>query len=400
MLSKFKIYETFIFTLILSSFLTYFTSSGVLSYFPIIIILPILLVVELYQPTPMNLKYWLAILVWLPYTIWAVYIFILNPFQSNYFSPYLLSFVSFPFIVLALSQIKQRYSEKEFYGYLYNLIFFFCIAELIICFGQLSTYSFGIGLPVNYSDQYMITGTYANSNDLSSVLLIISFIVISIENATTKNCSRIWWLILVLLLLTNSRTAMLIITLLFITSRRLNIKNIFLLLISLGSIYTFIYYILLNIDSGPLGRINRRMESMIKIANEGSMSDQSISLRLESYIYFFKQIPNLGLGTGEINNYFKYSQDANFDTGLMFINPHSLIVEIGYWLGVPGLLAFIVAFLYMLFNAKRKIILFIVLISSSLIPATVLPNISYFLFFLISFYNHRSKQKKPLEQRI
>lgn len=51
----------------------------------------------------------------------------------------------------------------------------------------------------------------------------------------------------------------------------------------------------------------------------------------------------------KINNYFQYAENAKFDSmELMFQNPHSLIVELGYWLGWLGLVCFSIAIFHLM----------------------------------------------------
>ena len=69
----------------------------------------------------------------------------------------------------------------------------------------------------------------------------------------------------------------------------------------------------------------------------GIHSDGSMTMRVSSYLHFLEKLPELGVGSMEVNNYFKYSFDASFrGMELLFQNPHSLVVELGYWLGWPG----------------------------------------------------------------
>src|SRR5690606_27006857 len=130
----------------------------------------------------------------------------------------------------------------------------------------------------------------------------------------------------------------------------------------------------------------KRIQSILIILESGISVDDSATLRLKSYIYFLENILDLGFGSGKINDYFKYSYAADFETELMFQNPHSLIVEIGYWLGLPGLILFNLALLYLFRYSERKLLLFGVISISTLIPSSIIGSLVYFILMICAFF--------------
>lgn len=319
----------------------------------------------------------------------------LNPYKGNIFSSYLIAILSIPFIILSFLRLKRFLGPVNYASFIYKLVFYFCLLQLMVCLGQLSTYLFGLGLPVDRNYAYMLTGTFSNSNDLAACVLLLSFIFTRVENiSTTKINIIIWLLIFILLVLTSSRSAIFITGLIFILTRRLNaINTIRNLLFFFGLFFIYNNFILTN-NSEIFLRITERLNTISIIMEGGLESDGSISLRTESYIHFLKNLGRLGFGSGEINNYYKYADNANFSTGLMFQNPHSLIVEIGYWLGIPGLFTFTIPFLYMSRYSNNIILLLLTVGISSTIPSSILANPTYFVFIILCFLANNDKWLK------
>lgn len=393
MLNNATYYKIFIISLLASSFLVYFTSLSMVAYAPIILTLLFLIIIELIKPLPLKYKDWITVLLWLPYVLLATSYYILNPYNGNILSSYFLAILSIPFIILSFLRLKYFLGPVNYTSFIYKLVFYFCLLQLIICLGQLSTYLFGFGLPVNKDYAYMITGTFNNSNDLAACVLLLSFIFTRVEKISmTKINIAIWLLIISLLVITSSRSALFITGLIFILTRRLNaINTIRNLLFFFGLFFIYNNFLLTN-NSEIFLRITERLNTISLIMEDGLESDGSISLRTKSYMHFLKNLDRLGLGSGEINNYYKYADNANFSTGLMFQNPHSLIVEIGYWLGIPGLIAFTVPFLYMFRYSNNIILLLLAVGISSTIPSSILANPTYFVFIILCFLANSNKR--------
>lgn len=393
MLNRIQIYQYFLITILISPFLGYFSGSGIIAYGPIILFALLILVAEALRPTTMSLKNWGAVIIWLPYVCLASYYYISYPLEGRFLTTHLLAIITLPLITLSILSL-QNYSLRFNYSlFLYKLLRFFLIAELVICLGQISTYTIGIGLPINevYKDYFMITGTFYNSNDLGAVVLLIAFLFINIENNhTLRQQGFIWLLIIILLLISGSRAALLTTGLFFIITRKANTKNIF--FYSLIFIFLFAAYTSFFLDShnNVVSRFTSRIESLINVLKNGVTSDGSMGLRLDSYIHFLKNLDQLGLGSGKINDYYQYAKNAKFNNiELIFQNPHSLIVELGYWLGWPGLLSFSIAVIYLLQYSKRKFFTVGIIFTASLIPSSVLGSLVFFLFMLLSCFIYK-----------
>lgn len=399
MLKKILLYKLFIGSMAISPFLAFFSGSGILSYGAPITLAVLITALELSSPFSTKIKYWMAILLWLPFILWSSLYYIANPFLGLILTEYSITIITLLFILIAFIRLKDNMGINEYINFNYKLILFFCIGQIIVCLGQISTYSFGIGFPVNKEYSYAISGTYFNPNNLSAIILIISYIYAAIENLLPKKNPLIWILIIFLLVITASRSAILVVTIIFLLSRGLSLKG----LLFSSFIFTIIYFLffvfLVDANNDVILRFSGRFSSLVDTL-ENVSGDESSSLRLDSYLHFLKNLNNLGFGSGELGNYFKYSGGANFSTGLLFRNPHSLIVEIGYWLGLPGLITFLIGIAYLFRFSEHKGLLFIVLITSSLIPSTVLNSPAYFLFMIQCFFIPSVKEYYLLKNRI
>ena len=389
MVNNSDIYKYYLYTILLSPFLGYFSGKGIIAYGPIIIMSLIIIINELFMQKSMKLKDWGAFIVFIPYTIWASYYYVSNPLNGNLLTTNLLAIISLPFIILSLLRLKLYSPNYNYDRLIYKIILFFLIAEFLICLGQISTYLTGFGLPINeiYRDYFMVTGTFFNSNDLGAVVLLISFIFTTLEkNIQTYLKFFIWILIFSLLIISGSRSALLVTSILFIITRGFNIKNL-LFYVTLSIICLTIYQLVFsNIENNIISRFIHRIDSLVNILTDGINNDNSANLRLNSYIHFLSQISNLEFGSGELYNYYQFSDNTHFNSDLMFQNPHALIVEIGYWLGWPGLLFFTAGLIYLLRYSEKKLWLIIVVTIATIIPSSILGNLICFLFIFICFF--------------
>lgn len=396
MLRKTEIYKFLIVSILLTPFISYFINVGVVVFAPFLIATFLVLIAEIFYPEPTQYKDWLGIFIWLPYVIWSILIYISTSSVSSLISTTTISILSLPFITLSLIRLRNTLIDINYINFLKNIVIYFSIAQLIICLGQISTLTLGIGLPVTdvYASKMMVSGTFYNSNDLGSNILLLFFIYSMVERTPNFKSNRfIWLILLILLLISGSRSALFIAAIIYILNHGINLKKTFLSFMSLSAFYYLMIFLLGSSSNSVIMRSFQRTESLFSILKEGVDSDSSTSLRLESYLHYFKNIPSLGLGTWEKGNYIKYSEGASFSSSLMFQNPHSLIIEISYWLGLPGLIAFITALLYIFKYSQSKTMVIIVLITSSLIPATVLDMPSYFALILCAIFT-RPKQEK------
>ena len=121
---------------------------------------------------------------------------------------------------------------------------------------------------------------------------------------------------------------------------------------------------------------------------------------LHEYLYFFENFDSLWIGSGEIGNYFMFAKGAEFNPALMFQNPHSIIVELGYWIGWFGLFLFSIAFIYLSKFSNRKISVLILSMVSTVISSSVLGNLIFFLFFTLTFFDTKNRVTLNTTQKV
>lgn len=393
MFLKINPYKFFFITVLFSVFLGYIFNSGIIAYGPLIIFSLIVILHEFIQKKPINRKHLFISLAWLPYVIWAGIIYISNPLEGRYLNTNLLSIFILPITTLVFFRFYSSYCKYNNHIFIYNSLLTFLILQLIICIGQISTYTLGVGFPVSelHAGTSMITGTFSNSNDLGAVTLVILFIALGIEKLSFKKNKYLFSIVAAsLLIITSSRSAIFIAIFIFIFYKSNSLKKIIIYSFLFLLLGIFFIFIINNIENETFSRILFRLNSLDSILDQGISSDNSMSIRLSSYLNFLEKLPELGFGSGEINNYFKYSTNTNFQgVYLLFQNPHSLIVEIGYWLGWPGLLFFFAPIVFLFFYSKRKFLLTIVLLTASSIPSSILGSMTFFFLFILSFFDFR-----------
>jgi len=188
MILKINPYIAFIAAILYSVFLGYIFHSGIIAYGPLIILGALVLVNEFKSFNKLEFNNWLAIITWLPYVTWASMAYLNNPYEGKYLSTYFLSILILPLVTLSLFRLLKLERQEKLFSKLYKLLFSFLAFQLIICLGQVMTYTFGVGLPVStlYAEYYMVTGTFTNSNDLAAIVLISAFIVLGLEKFLFK----------------------------------------------------------------------------------------------------------------------------------------------------------------------------------------------------------------------
>ena len=398
MILKINPYIAFIAAILYSVFLGYIFHSGIIAYGPLIILGALVLVNEFKSFNKLEFNNWLAIITWLPYVTWASMAYLNNPYEGKYLSTYFLSILILPLVTLSLFRLLKLERQEKLFSKLYKLLFSFLAFQLIICLGQVMTYTFGVGLPVStlYAEYYMITGTFTNSNDLAAIVLISAFIVLGLEKFLFKTDKYLFWILVAsLLIITGSRSAIVLTSILFITNKFNDLKKLPVYIL-VGTMFFLISSFSLNYfsDNNAVARFLVRFSSLVNIFQNGVESDHSMTIRLGSYFHFINNLPKLGLGTGEINNYLKYSMGANFGgVEILFKNPHSLIVELGYWLGWPGLIFFFTPLFFLLRYSRRKISLIFVFLIASMIPSSILGSMIFFLFLILSFFDYKNPQE-------
>lgn len=390
MINKSSLYKLFLLNTLIAPFLGYFFKSGLIAYGPLIVTMFLVLLSEVLKPSIMKYKDWVSTFCFIPYTIFSAYFYIINPYDGNLLTTYFLTIFLIPLFVFVCLILSRYNSGEQFNDLIYKYISFFLIAQLVICLGQVMTYTFGFGLPVSaeYESLYVITGTYTNPNDLATIILLIAFCFSRIENTIKSNMKNITWLIIFLLLLiTGSRSALFITLIVFLLTRKINLTGVLAtIIISFIGIFAVDFILASNNSSDIISRMALRLESFIDIYENGLGSDGSMSIRIESYLHFLNNLKNLGLGSGEINNYYKYATNATFQGWLLFQNPHSLIVELGYWLGWIGLIGFFIPFGILTYQYQRSFLFLVVALISMSISSSVLGSFIYFLFLILCIF--------------
>jgi len=313
--------------------------------------------------------------------------------------------ISLPMMLLATSRIINNYQIK----YIIGLFLFFMSIQLVIVFGQMALHLTGYGfyLPATLNPEIekhylnMLTGSFFNANDLGAVSLMIaafflvannySSIVVN-ANSVVESKAKVSMFTLglviatILILLTASRSAMMIvaITLVVFSLRQSWIKGLLLLML-----LSVIISILVAIGSeyfdniSFLQRVIWRLESLVAVLTGAATSDNSIVTRIDSYVNFIIQLPVIGLGTGVLRDYTVFVEPI-FKSDLYYVfavNPHSFFVEIGYWLGWPGLILF---FLFLTSYNIDFCFLFAIFIffMTGMISSSVINNFMFFMAFL------------------
>lgn len=393
----FNPHKLFFIAILFSGFLGYIFNSGLVAYGPLIVMAAMVVFYEFVTSVKINRKYLLMSLVWLPYVAWAGLVYISNPLDGRFLSTHLLSILILPLLVISFFRLFYGGKNHANYNFVYNVLFVFLFLQLIICFGQLATFSFGVGLPVNelYAEHGMVTGTFFNSNDLAAVVLATIFFVLGLEKYFFKEDKYLFWIVaFALLIITGSRSAIILGVGLFVFSKVNDPKKI----LTYGSLFFILallsVFFIGSIENESVSRMLVRVESLVNVLQYGVSADNSMTMRINSYFHFLEKLPKLGLGSGEINNYFKYSDGANFSgADLLFQNPHSLIVEIGYWLGWPGLVLFFGPMVLLLSNSRRKLALIATFLIVSMIPSSILGSMLFFLILILSFFDFKSLNK-------
>lgn len=380
---------------ILSLILNYFLDLGIVVFAPVIFstILTYMYAYKL-QVKKNQLTVFLSTLCFFIYSFILLFLFSDSSRQTSII-------LIVPLITIAfLLQIIFLKNKSDFKKYI-NLFFnFFVFVQVVFCFLQYVYYSFGFGLAPIVEYDGMIAGTFGNSNDLASLLVLCSVYYFINPWLDKKNKYFFMLLIFIMLVLATSRFAFLIFIFSLFILNKGSFKSKLFLIFFLMILFNLIYYFVINYQSTgivSLDRIVARIQTIIALSESNSLDgDYSIDLRLTSYEYFFSNLDKLGFGSLEFQNYMRYSNQFTGDTELIFRNPHSLLIEIGYWQGYLGL--FLLFFMFVSW-AKKSIlnlkILFVILMVS-FIPSTVIFNyvfweISLLLVFFGFFVKENSK---------
>jgi hypothetical protein len=288
---------------------------------------------------------------------------------------FLATFVLLPLMWAALSSLASQKGARRSLG---KLLLFYVATELGVMLLQASYFLIGVGIAPGELYESMIPGSQFNGNNLAAIVVLLSIFY----NATSQEASRVERflfnaIVFAILAITFSRLAML----LFIADRlrSLNVRQFgrvlaALLVLVVGAITVA------NVEYTGNDTIDASLykaKSLATIAEIGFEADSSTSGRSASYSNFFQQIGGLGIGSAAILNYDAYTASADFADAALYVNPHSLVIEFGYWMGWPGLLA-LGAFMLVGYArsdqgsiAQRGFLLLAVLLTSS-IPSSAI----------------------------
>lgn len=83
-----------------------------------------------------------------------------------------------------------------------------------------------------------------------------------------------------------------------------------------------------------------RMMSILDFMDGKHQEDHSASYRTETYKYAICHLPFHLFGSG-YQNYIEFYKNGEFTDPLVWVNPHSFLIEIGIAYGLPSILSFI-----------------------------------------------------------
>lgn len=308
------------------------------------------------------------------------------------------------FFVIFFTWISVQNLRAANAQFLNNTILIYLLIELIIVIGQFSTMTLGYGFRVSEEYPTMLTGTQANANNLATICIgaLLSYTLLSARERAMKTIF-VWTIVLALLILLASRSALVLaaVTALLVPKKqRVPLLAAGLLGVAFAAFTGFSLSESSSLDA--LSRIFDRLNSFVSMADQGILMDSSMNLRFESYLHYLRNIFNLGAGTGAFGDYMDFFREAPFDHTLMSRNPHSLIIEISYWMGYVGLGAFIAFVVFAFFEGTRNpsisTIAILIFIVAAQIPSSVMGTPLIFFFFLIAAEasKDRSLEGRPL----
>ena len=319
-----------------------------------------------------------------------------------------LFFLSLPLFFI----VASRLNSEQGWRFTYKFFLYFLSFQLFVMLGQAMKMLTGIGFstPAEFSTEVdqaaysiMLSGTFMNANDLASLAVMIAVLFLLLKHYRSCQIGLGLGIIFVILLLTVSRMSIFLYacSLLFfwLCGNRLRLSKVLSMLVlylPLIIVMLVVLYNLIDSYSGSIegvGRIKQRLDTIFMILDGGIAADNSMSVRYESYLNFINNLPSLGYGSVQFRDYgvFVHHLGPRFD--LLAINPHSFIVEIGYWLGWFGLFLFGFFFLFSFYINKRVLFLFpqLIFILVSMISSSVINNfLLFFCFFTMCFVmSHR-----------
>lgn len=381
----------FCFFVIFSNVITYIVGNNLLNYITIFSAVALIFISSLNNRIHIKIDELIPLGLLSIFCMLSLLYYLSEPYRDRILSAHLMTILLIPvcFFIFSISSQKDMRIDVS---YIYKVFMYYLLVEVILCMEQIVYYNTGISMTshlVGKKYDNMISGSHVNANNLATVIVLISYIFSQIEFKIKKISATMFWLLIFLLvILTSSRSSLVMVLVIFFFTRKISLfsKLTYMLLFSVAILVFFSLGSEVGTDSLVLKRIIERIYSIYSMAIDGISSNNSMDIRYHSYIYFFNNLPNLGIGSGIIGDYFKYSGDANFDKSLMFTNPHSYIVEIGYWLGIPGLLLITFILLLLMIKYNGSLLLLTIIILTSSIPSSIFDFYQYFFLFFMCYF--------------
>jgi len=315
---------------------------------------------------------------------------------------FLASFLLLPLMWVSFSCISTSATTRLA---IFRILLLYIGVELAIVLVQLSYFLIGFGLPPNQTYPTMITGSQFNGNNLAAIVVLISIFY----NATSLKTSRLEWLLfnlmtITILLIIFSRLAILLY--IFDRLRSLSRRKIghALVVLSLLALSVFIVGNIEYTGNKTIDTSIYKAKSLASIADIGFETDRSTFSRSQSYAHFLEQLGRLGIGSAVIFDYSRFTSSAVFPDRALYVNPHSMLIEFGYWMGWPGLGALGV-FLLAAFTRsnqgslmQRGFLLIAVLLATS-IPSSAIPLPSLWAGLILIAMIGVYRQSPPKFQR-
>lgn len=297
---------------------------------------------------------------------------------------YLTSFLLMPLIWWSLSEVVYDDGKRrKLVGY----VRFFVFIELFIMLLQLSRVYFGYGLPGSDVYDSMIPGSQYNSNNAAAIVVgLVIFYSRVVSDDATINRVFFYCAAFGVILLSGSRLGIILFFLCMATM--LTLKNALVIVL-----FSFVFYFVLTNSAGfvsgnpVLSNIAYKLSTFETMLGGVTEVDSSTSARTASYEIFIENLPRLGLGTNEILNYSKFTSIGEFADEAIFSNPHSMLIEFGYWMGWLGLVSIVVLFLFMYLrpsvSMREGVGLILAMIVVSSMPSSAIPLFGLWLVLLM-----------------
>lgn len=301
---------------------------------------------------------------------------LLDPGDFNVRIQFLATFLLAPLIWGSFSRLAADERGREAVS---RLLLLYVVCELGIMLLQISYFLLGVGIAPNETYGSMIPGSQFNGNNLASIVVTLSIFYNLVSEDRPRWQRWTFNLVVVLILLvTFSRLAVV----LYVAdrARSLSLRRIpAMLAVAAGLLAAGV--MVGDVDKTGNETIDSTLykaQSLATIASVGFEADTSTSSRGESYSNFLGKLDTLGLGSAEILNYARFTSDAVFADETLYVDPHSMLIEFGYWMGWPGLaaLALFLALAYARQSQgsllQRAFIISAVLLATS-IPSSAIP---------------------------